>query len=296
MHCARSPSAIRPRSAQARDLSARAPAPQDNRGQPGPIARQDATKAVLTSSTMVPSVQSPEHSPCSSCGTCEAGSVRWTFNQLSSHGGLKFTQFGPRPLPRHCPVKSLPPPTPKSIRGIGFLAQVLPIGLVPRSTQTPGIESRVPLFQRSCCLVRSNSNGRLMKHSSVSVSLPGQSPARGGATKTVSGSGNVRLRGEGVARRTVLISAAVIKANSPRDLHVGASCPRLDRRPSLEHFASLVPLLCDAVRREDRLAAAFVGGQRPAGHPAGVGGRGVTRAAPWREVEGLRVGRVLGAS
>jgi hypothetical protein len=55
------------------------------------------------------------------------------------------------------------------------LAQVEPIGLVPVSTQVPGIESRVPLFQLSCCIVRLNSSGCFMKQSSVSGSEAGQS-------------------------------------------------------------------------------------------------------------------------
>jgi hypothetical protein len=56
---------------------------------------------------------------------------------------------------------------------IGFFAHVEPMGLVPLSTQAPGMERRVPLFQRSCCFVRSNWSGIFMKHSSVSGSSAG---------------------------------------------------------------------------------------------------------------------------
>ena len=63
----------------------------------------------------------------------------------------------------------------RALLTMGFLAQVLPIGFVPLSTQTPGILRRVPLFQASCWEVRTNSSGRRMKHSSVSDSFALQS-------------------------------------------------------------------------------------------------------------------------
>ena len=76
-------------------------------------------------STIVPEVQSPEHSPSSSSespGDCAEPSFGWTLSQLSSHGGLKLTQLGPRPLPRQEPLSMLAPPLPKSIRGMGLRA------------------------------------------------------------------------------------------------------------------------------------------------------------------------------
>ena len=94
----------------------------------------------------------------------------------SSHGGLKLTQPAVR---WPCGLMQLPPkagcvpPLPQSILGIGFRAQVLPIGAVPLSRKTPGIDRRVPLFHSSCCLVRTNSRGTFWKHFSVRGSLAG---------------------------------------------------------------------------------------------------------------------------
>eukprot|EP01043_Picozoa_sp_COSAG02_P048902 COSAG02_NODE_4857_length_4897_cov_5.098166_4_plen_116_part_00 len=56
-----------------------------------------------------------------------------------------------------------------------YFAQVEPMGLVPVSTQVPGIERRVPLFQRSCCIVRLNSSGL-----NTRASQPRQSCKAGG--------------------------------------------------------------------------------------------------------------------
>jgi hypothetical protein len=65
---------------------------------------------------------------------------------------------GPLPLQRGAegltPAELRRRRRPQSMRGIGFFAQVDPIGFVPLSTHVPGMDRRVPLFQRSCCLDR----------------------------------------------------------------------------------------------------------------------------------------------
>ena len=57
-------------------------------------------------------------------------------------------------------------------RGAGA-HQVDPMGEVPLSSHVPGIESRVPLFQRSCWALRTNSRGCCCMHSSVRGWLAG---------------------------------------------------------------------------------------------------------------------------
>ena len=61
----------------------------------------------------------------------------------------------------------------KSMRGMGFMAQVLPAGEVPVSTNVPLMGHRVPLFHCSACAVRTKSSGVFWKHASVSGSDAG---------------------------------------------------------------------------------------------------------------------------
>ena len=53
----------------------------------------------------------------------------------------------------------------------GFIAHVEPAGIVPLSTQVPGMESRVPFFHCRACAVRTNSSGVFMKQASVRFCL-----------------------------------------------------------------------------------------------------------------------------
>jgi hypothetical protein len=94
------------------------------------------------------------------------------------HGGSNWRQAGPvgSPLTMLQPVNPVGWPElveSKSMRGIGFMAQVLPGGVVPASTHVPTSGQRVPLFHCSACAVRTNSSGIRWKHASVSGSEAG---------------------------------------------------------------------------------------------------------------------------
>ena len=87
-------------------------------------------------------------------------------SSLGKHGAVPLTR-----KPADCPLEW----SSKWMRGIGFLAHVLPSGSVPTFTNAPVIRSRVPLFHMSSCASRTKSRGVLRKHSSVSGDEAGHS-------------------------------------------------------------------------------------------------------------------------
>ena len=98
---------------------------------PGPrpttYAPGASSRGTTTRSTIWPPVQSPEHEPSTS-SVLPPASILCTSGHVSTHGGLKLTQFAPRPSPRQPPLQVPPPPSPQSILGMGFFAQVEPTG------------------------------------------------------------------------------------------------------------------------------------------------------------------------
>jgi len=104
---------------------------------------------------MAAAVRSPEQSPCTSTllwlwgpgVPCQG----WPSYNCSAHGGSNCRQAMPTAgilQPVH-PAGWPEDVESKSIRGIGFCAQVEPAGEVPCETKVPLICNCVPLFQRS---------------------------------------------------------------------------------------------------------------------------------------------------